>query len=437
MKKFSHILCLMMGSVVLLTSCLSSSDSDATLYDDAAVTSFTLGTLRRNYHPASNPDTTLTATVTGSLYRMTIDHFGGQIYNQDSLPLGTVPKAICTLTTVNGGLVGLKGLDNDIYAYYNGTDSVDFTQPRIFRVVSTDGTYYRNYEVRLNISTQTSGTFGWQRTATLSPVAALTAMKMVAAGERLLIAGQRAGQTVVVGQDGSGAWTELTTGLGEKAWRSAVVKDTTLYILTDGQLQRSKDGQSWETVSAAADLQQLLGAGTKELFALGTDGRLKASRDEGLTWADERLDEAAALLPNADMACVSFDYQPTIDTDLVLLAGTDTLAADTVTTQWRKLSCYVKAPEQSQWVFMPKDPENRFKLPRQQGLSMAVKGTVILAAGSGMTVYESRDQGISWQKSSTYALPAGIEGKCCAVTATKGGTLWLLSSSGQLWKGTE
>ena len=162
MRRFFHVFSLLAATTYMLTSCLGSNTDEITLYDDAAFTSFTLGTFTRIYHPVSNPDTTYRTTFTGSLYPMTIDHLGQRIFNQDSLPQGTVPRVLCTVGVKNGGYVGLQGLDGDtIFHLFNANDSVDFTTPRKFRVLSSDGTYPRDYTVSLNIAKTEGVSFDW------------------------------------------------------------------------------------------------------------------------------------------------------------------------------------------------------------------------------------------------------------------------------------
>ena len=84
-------LCALTVGALMLISCLES-DDDTTVYGDAAITNFTLGSLNRYVHTKSSKtgnDTIVKSTVTGSAYKMNIDHFGQHIYNQTPLPVGT------------------------------------------------------------------------------------------------------------------------------------------------------------------------------------------------------------------------------------------------------------------------------------------------------------------------------------------------------------
>ena len=440
MKQISQVISLLLVmATAMLTSCLSSDDNSVTLHDDIAIESFTLGTLTRYYHPANKPDTTLKTTITGSYYPMTIDHLGQRIYNVDSLPVGTVPRVLCTITTKNSGIVGLKKTDADgQFYYFSQSDSVDFSQPRMFRVMSSDGTQQRDYEVTLNVAQVTGTTFGWTKNDSVGLIHGCDACRPVRLGNRLVIMASQGGTTTAYAKNNEGTWTALTPDINvlfeADAWKNIAVKDSFLYMLTNQTIIRTKNGQNWEQTASTSGIGRLLGAGTRELFAMGDDGRLKASRDEGNNWYDEQLDDQATLLPVTEMACVSFPFAPTDSTDYVLLVGNSADANDMTANVWRKLSFYTKEPQQSQWVYMPKDVENPYKLPRQDNLSMACHEQKILVVGSNLKVYENTDQGITWRESTAYALPTAITGTQMAF-AQDGTELWLVTNSGQVWCG--
>ena len=81
----------------MLASCLSddTDDSNIVYYGDAAITSFSLGTLNKTYlynngdTIKKNTDgTDSTTTVDCSKYKLTIDQLKHEVYNVDSLPAG-------------------------------------------------------------------------------------------------------------------------------------------------------------------------------------------------------------------------------------------------------------------------------------------------------------------------------------------------------------
>ena len=155
----------MVAAVLLLTSCLNSDEIETTVYSDMAISTFTLGTLNRYLHTSSSTgtDSVYSVTYAAGGYKMNIDQLEHTISNADSLLTGTdVAHVICHVTAKNNGLVFVMPLDSETPVYFNsGTDSIDFTQPRVFRVYATDRSGFRDYTVSLNVRTQDAGVFSW------------------------------------------------------------------------------------------------------------------------------------------------------------------------------------------------------------------------------------------------------------------------------------
>ena len=165
MRKIFQAFCGLFAAGLLLTSCLSSNETEITVYDDMAIKTFTLGTLNRYLHTTSSEgeDSVYKVSYSASAYKMNIDQLGHKISNVDSLLTGTdMAHVICTVTTKNNSVVYVKSLTSDSLTYLSsGNDSIDFTAPRTFRVFATDGSGYRDYTVTLSARTQNAGIFSW------------------------------------------------------------------------------------------------------------------------------------------------------------------------------------------------------------------------------------------------------------------------------------
>lgn len=415
MKKIFRTLCVLFGVAFALTSCLGDDEQQVTTYSDMTITQFTLGTLNRYTKTVSSKtgnDTIIKSTLSGTSYPMTIDQLGRRIYNQTPLPVGTdVKHVICsTISTMNSGVVAVKSMTSDSLKWFSTTDSIDFSQPRHFLVYANDGTGPRDYTVTLNVSETEGTSFGWTRVATLNiTTEEFDASTLVAFGD-----------TVYVRPQG------------------IVVRDDVAYRLNEGGLvEHSTDLVNWMAPASTEQphLTRLIGAGTKELFALGEDGRLKASTDaDGMEWYDETLDSDAALLPLDNIAMTSFPYAPIDNTDYVLMVGNSQQDAE-ATVVWRKISQYGGDNVEGKWVYMPVDDGNPYALPRQDGLSLACFKDDVLAVGSNMTVYQSADQGITWLADNDYAFPQTINGTKVRMVADKTGRVWVLTNTGELWLG--
>ena len=164
------ILFMLVMTVLMMGSCLSESDSSVTLYNDAAITDFTLGTLNKYINDSKS-------TFSGSTYSFNVDQssngvhnfkdttiVGRCVYNNDSLPLGTdLQHVVATLTTLNNGVALIERLDApDHYDYFNLLDSIDFTKPRKVRVYSSDGSAFNQYYISVDAHQEDGNEFVWK-----------------------------------------------------------------------------------------------------------------------------------------------------------------------------------------------------------------------------------------------------------------------------------
>ena len=389
MKRLLPVLCLLALLPALMTSCLKNeSDTTATSYADMAISSFTLGTMNRYLHQTSartGNDTVVKVTYTGSLYPMTIDHLSQRVYNEKPLPVGTdVSHVICTVAAKNNGVVYLKRLSSDSLFYHQATDSVDLSQPRVFRVFAVNGSGSRDYTVTLNVSSSSTTGIEWVQRTAIGPVENMSSKQLVADGDSVRL-----------------------------VERSVAVAGGKSYGPFEGI--------------------DLLGASSHELYGYNASEMLMCSTDGGQSWTEEETDEQPSLLPRSNVAIVSWPYKSADSTDYVLMAGNAPDGQDGMSI-WRKIAPY---GGKAQWVLMNQDDMNRNKMPRIENLSLACYGETVLAMGNGTTIYQSRDQGITWQQPSGFALPEAVQGTVARIATSLNGSLWVVTDAGQVWESRE
>lgn len=409
MKRFSKALYVMLGALLTLTSCLGSSDEETVLYSDMAITAIKLGTINKYTETTSSStgnDTIIKTAMTGSAFSMTIDQLGNRIYNQDLLPLGSDLKhvLISSISTKNNGIVTIKSPTSDSIRIYSASDSIDLSFPRVFRVFSSNLEEYRDYTVELKIDETTNLSFGWKKVDTRAELSNWTDKHLVAFGDSVCLVDCQ-----------------------------VVSKDSCAFRLNGTNIEHSDDMVNW-AVMGSDNLKQLLGMGTKGLFALSSDGKMKCSIDEGATWQEEMLDDAASLLPVSDVAMISFDYAPIDSADFLLMVGTDAAGQMQV---WRKINQYGGPTKGGKWVYMPVDNTNIFVLPPLKQLSMAYYNGRMLVLGNDKVIYESRDQGITWRASTTYKIPAALTGTSVSLASDSKNRLWMVTDTGEIWRGME
>lgn len=325
-------LCVLVAVVLTLASCLNSDDDETTTYNDMAVTQFTLGTLNRYVHTTSSSgaDSVYKATVTGSNYPMTIDHLGREIYNRDSLPLGTdVAHVLCTIATRNNGVVYFKAVDSDTLWLYYATDSLDFSNQRLMRVFATDGSGSRDYTVSLRVKTVTDRKLLWteQDAQATWPVtdagrserAAAQGLALVGSSSKELFALNADKDRLMVSADDGLSWSQETLDADARLLPSVNTacatwpfeyNDNADYTLLVGESEAvdsclvvwrkiaeydSPAGQptgKWAYMPLAADnpyylphsVQVSLAYFDETVLAFASDGNTYQSRDKGITW---------------------------------------------------------------------------------------------------------------------------------------------------------
>ena len=294
MKRKFISLTLLFAGVFMLASCLSddTDDSNIVYYGDAAITSFSLGTLNKTYlynngdTIKKNTDgTDSTTTVDCSKYKLTIDQLKHEVYNVDSLPAGVdFRKVVCTVGTKNAGILALKRLkkkdtDKDTLDYYT-SDSVDFSVPREFRVYSTDGTNYRNYEVRLNVHKEQPDSFVWHRQSVAEIVGGMSGVasdtKLLPMGDMMYMAIADSHNMYIAVKDindDSKPWRVTGSNMNmvftAEGCKNIAVFNNYIYLYNQGNLFRATDGRTWEKPATEGfnDVKCLVGAGNGKLYA--------------------------------------------------------------------------------------------------------------------------------------------------------------------------
>ncbi len=431
MRKLFNVLFCMICAIAVLTSCKKKDEKETILYNDTAITEFTLGDLTQYTPGTSN----VVATLAGTNYKMVIDQVNSTICNRDSLPIGTaINNVVCIVKSLNNGVIQVKNIDNDVMTAYSSATGIDFSKPRIFRINSSDGTASRDYTVTLNVKKTADKAFAWRQKAEVDMLKDNTKLRLVTLGQDLYTFGVKGG-TVVFGKstDQGTTWNAITPDLplpiAPSVCENIVTKNGFMFMLSNGELFKSSDGEHWQKIvmTGTPGLKQLFGVGTKEMFALSNDGGIMASDDEGVNWTVEKIGSKAAL-PTAAISSTYIGYSQMASTDYVLLVGNDGKKS----VVWRKISTYDGSSKGGQWVCIAYDTTNKSLLPLFANLSMVNHLGNLLAFGTGTTVYQTRDQGITWAENNTFLLPANAY----SVSADAANRIWAIGTNGMVYLGS-
>lgn len=254
-----------------------------------------------------SPDATIHAfaldTVYGVNYKFTINQFGpngiGEIYNQDSLPVGSdtiIDKILIkTLTTVSGVVTSKNSLGED--TIMNLSDSLDLRNPITVKVWSTEalsGAFEgltKEYKITVNVHKQDPDSMQWAKMKGL-PASITGVQKSVLLGNEILVyAGLEVYKGTIDAQSSTVAtWEKKTTNLPEEL-TSVVRFGDKLYATTvNKKVYSSSEGVSWYEETALGDnVERLLAAFPESLRAIvaDTEGKYFAKSDGVTGWIKE------------------------------------------------------------------------------------------------------------------------------------------------------
>ena len=451
MKRNILSLTTLLLTVVLFASCLGNEDDNTTYYGDAAITSFSISSIDANLTTTAydGSDSIYAGTLTVSGYRFYIDQTQGLIYNPDSLPSNVkVTAVIPTIGTKNSGTVIYKDDDSDSLFYYSTSEGIDFTNPREMTVYSQDGLSNRKYTVKINVHKEKADSFAWSNTyANVDKLAALTNMKALSLNGKMFVFGNNGTEAKVyaASEDNFAVWQEVTpnVALAADAYKNVVVRNNVAYLLNDGKLLKSTDGESWTAV-ADANVKQLVGTSSEKFYALTDDGIV--SSIDGSEWTAESVEEGAAL-PTKNVALFSEAARVNDNTNNLVLVGNP--SEDNTTDKFASVLGKVEensenAPANSWFSYTTGKTKNM--LPRLTNLQVIRYGDMLLAFGGDGEgactneafdkFYQSVDGGISWQESSVNVPKFTSSKTAFTIAVDSKNYLWLIcGETGQVWRG--
>lgn len=281
--------------LLVATSACSTEEIENPTSNVALITSVTLGKLKQyvTTKASTGTDSTYEASVTGSLYPMTIDHYHSRIYNPDSLPATTDLRKVVFENIAATGGVSLKTLTG-ADTVFSTKDSIDFSQPRRFVVHANDGENTRVYTVELLRHRQQADSTTWTKLAPTATLPAEAVLKRaVAARLKFYLFAILNGQQILLTADQSNAstWTKEVISATQLDLKSVQFLQNRFFSLANGMLVASTNGTDWQVVNdkLPATPLQLFATGNERLILL-THDKIYSSTDAGTNWIADAMD---------------------------------------------------------------------------------------------------------------------------------------------------
>lgn len=455
MKKNINLLLAAIVFLFTATSCLNTEEVDYSIYTDCAITAFSIENIETKVTTKSTigEDSTYTMTVAGADYAFTIDHLKREIYNNDSLPLGTnITKVKCEVSSDGKAIYKNNNYDSsktDSFEWGESTDSIDFTKPVTFRVLALNGTDYRDYVVRLNVHQSDSSVTVWKKMAGAYPGLELEQPRAVTFGKKVAVYGLKDNTLhVTIADKGQENWSDLTAvqGLtGDVQHTEIAAFNGTLYVIDNKMLMRSSDGVDWTAESANAEFDHLLGGNSTQLFAVN-GGQFLVSTD-GQNWEEEES-EYPEMIPDHDIYSVFAQASTNHNIERTIMVGKVTASTDSIAPVWFRQG-------NEAWTYMHTGVDKSYFLPNLKNLVILYYKEWLFAIGGQKQntpypgkaldgIYVSLDRGLTWKQQKdegTYTyptLPEEVIGNTNPFTAYLDDDLniWILfSKTGEVWRG--
>lgn len=399
--------------------------------------------------------------------QFTIDLDKAEIYNADSLPVGTDVSHLCVDLTFSSAvseaefqITGAKNHRDTTFSYMSKTDSIDFTGDVKFKVTSYDGTLTRYYKIKVNVHQVKPDSLYWsqfeKRTLPNTPEgSSLVDEKTVKYGDKYMnyVTRYENGDTTyylsTAASAAQGAWAGEKVNFPVKPnVRSITAASGCLYMLAgNGTLCKSADGRSWS--SCGVQWTSISGyCGDRALGVLRSGDAYKHDeypRRQG--FVPTELEDQFPVMDASPMVYANNGWS---DNPQGMIAGglmkdmTPTNAVwgydGEIWGQINNVSSASTLPKLMSPVLFPYytvDVNSKtFKATRY--VTWVVMGGRLADGTLNTTVYTSRDQGILWKKGESYMQqPAYMPGFYGAEAFVETSTLTdSQSASAGVWKKT-
>ena len=390
MKRIAAGLIFPLIGALLMTSCKK--DDEVVKSSEVALLSFSIKGLR----------TGANTVISGSSVLFSIDQTQHIVYNSDSIMFGADITRVLVSVSADGNVCYLNSAGN----LCSIEDSIDFTNPVTFRVISYDEQFTRDYTAKINVHRVDTKKTAWRQQEGVGFLA-LTEQKSFVKGNRLY----------VIGIDADGVYRTCSATLGNSF--------------------------DWTTTECTG----IEGAGLSVLFMdnkfyLNTNAGLYCS-DDAITWAAVTDETSVDALPESgigrDVAwfCQPLKTNPDIKRSIFIAAAEET---DAYAQVWTKLST------EEEWGRVVPQTDNVYGCPNLKSLAVIQYAGNMYALGGArdgagkvkLATFESRDNGLTWkQNDTTFNLPQEErdENDCSFSAATDGEYVWLVWSNGKVWRG--
>ena len=345
--------------------------------------------------------------VLGVNYQFTIDQLTGEIYNQDSLPVGsdTIIDRILIKTMTVAGFVTIRNSANTEDSIFNIADSVNLVgtveKPFRFKVWAPDMEHTREYALSVRIHQQQPDSLSWGK----GPIGTNFApqikgkQKSIIFNNQIYVYGPSSSSvyytTLSNGQLGTdGTWnSSLINGLPSTDLTSIVNFNSTLYATTaaDKKVYSSNDGINWEEAPAFGDNTVVLiapiGNSLTGIKTLDNEDMF-CTTTNGSDWTEEGV--VPKNFPRNNISVTSFQNITGVPNIMIVgnIPEENKTEKDTATVAWG----YMQGQE---WAALD---DSSYPCPLLKDPSIMYYGGAFYIFGKDFKTFYKSEAGIVWKE---------------------------------------
>lgn len=389
-KFLSVILSFLLMSIAI-SSCLDS-DDNYEYSSDATIRAFGIDTIGK-----------------GIYYKFTIDQLKREIYNVDSLPVGSdtiIDKILIDTLSVTGWVT--SGLNDTLF---NTSDSVDLREPIKLKVHAADGVTVREYTIKVNVHKQDPDSLIWREMAALpaSPVSGKP-KSVILKGELFVYTSSTTAYRSSLSTPASLQWSPINVDLPEGAKLNSIVSfnDQLFITTTNGEAFYSDNGINWTQMDMQGMQMVTFLGGIPEDKVTGSKNRLTGifTKDDKNYFCAKNLEETSwqkseetipENFPLEDIYSTVFTNASGIK-QTVIVGNTETVTADNteITTEetvpWFTMDGLT-------WADM--STPTAFSCPAMKNPSIMYYGGLFYMMGGDFNIIRTSRVGIEWNEAAT------------------------------------
>ena len=416
------------GIVLLLTSCLGDSPLTVAVSDETSITDFYVGLMKVKRKTGKNLEKDTIYRINMATYPFTIDQLNREIYNKDSLPVGTMlDKVVVHITADTENIFYTKKnslTDEGTDTTWVETDSINFSiDPSgvLFKVSSNQNVMGRSYRVRINVHNQVPDSIIWSQPYTLSfpDNASLSHQKALSIDGKLYVFGNDNGtvkaQYTTIDYSFSGnnvannavpnEWNAITLPAGTDSY-SPIVWNNLIYFLADNQLYTLNPATNIcqadeETTPLSALIAGVDGTETR-LYAIDLNGNCITKKNDMPFGEAEEIDGIFPKDVKLNTANIPLAHNETLTRTVVLGYNKNGAAEDTT-----NIVCNRITNEERWTVYQQSHAE--FTCPRIENPSLIYYDKKLYTFGGKSKNWEpftqffvSDDNGLTWKPTTRY-----------------------------------